>query len=73
MTAEGLKERRISAKTLLQYEESEGPTKPDMGEIEQVVVYREADKGYEVGKAKFHGWTNPLGWTDDGNDDDKIL
>lgn len=73
MTANGIKERRISAQTLLQYEESEGPTKPDMGEIEQVVVYREADKGYEVGKAKFHGWTNPLGWTDDGNDDDKIL
>ena len=26
-----------------------------------------------IGKAKFHGWTNPLGWTDDGSDDDVVL
>jgi hypothetical protein len=35
-----------------------------------VVVYREKDIGN--GK-KFSGWTNPLGWTDDGTDDEVVL
>lgn len=55
---------------LTQYEESEGPTKEDSGELDQVVVYREDDiKNGE----KFSGWTNPLRWTDDGEDDDTVL
>lgn len=28
---------------------------------------------YEKGGAKFSGWTNPLSWTDSGNDDDLVL
>ena len=52
------------------YEESEGPTKEDNGELDQVVVYREDDvKNGE----KFSGWTNPLSWTDAGDDDDTVL
>jgi len=54
----------------LRYDESEGPTKADNGELDQVVVPREADiKNGE----KFHGWTNPLGWTDDGEADESVL
>jgi len=34
MTSEGMKERRISEKMMLQYEDSEGPTKVDFGESE---------------------------------------
>ena len=34
------------------------------------VVYREAD--IKNGEKK-SGWTNPLGWTDDGHDDDTVL
>ena len=73
MTADGLKERRIPNNMFLQYEEAEGPTKVDLGDIDHVVVGREADNDYLIGKSKFHGWTNPLGWTDDGADDEKIL
>ena len=54
----------------LKYDESEGPTKADNGELDQVVVYREHDTGN--GK-KFHGWTNPLGWTDAGEADETVL
>ena len=28
---------------------------------------------YEIGEAKFSGWTNPLGWSDTGADDDLVL
>ena len=42
----------------------------DLGEHDPGVVGREKDT--ENGK-KISGWTNPLGWADDGNDDDKIL
>lgn len=75
MTAEGIVERRISEKTLLQlqYDESEGPTKVDFGDIDHLVIGREADNAYLDGKAKFHGWTNPLGWTDGGEDDATVL
>jgi len=41
--------------------------------MEHVVVEREADKGYAEGKSKFHGWTNPLGWRDDGTDDETVM
>jgi len=57
-------------KSQLRYDESEGPTKEDNGELDNVVVYRENDiKNGE----KFSGWTNPLGWTDNGEDDDVVL
>ena len=52
------------------YDESEGPTKADNGDSDFSVVYREADT--ENGK-KFSGWTNPLGWSDVGDDDDSVL
>jgi len=52
------------------YDESEGPTKEDNGEADPSVVYRESD--IENGKKK-SGWTNPLGWTDDGAADDTVL
>ena len=36
---------------------------PDLGELDDhATLLRESDKGYAVGKAKFHGWTNPLSW-----------
>ena len=52
------------------YAESEGPTKVDLGESDDQVTYREFDVAN--GK-KFSGWTNPLGWTDDGTDDESVL
>ena len=48
----------------------EGPTKVDLGDSDYVVVYREKD--IANGK-KFSGWSNPLGWTDDGTDDEFVL
>jgi hypothetical protein len=36
---------------------------PDLGELDDhATLLRESDKDYMIGKAKFHGWTNPLGW-----------
>ena len=52
------------------YDESEGPTKADNGEIDESVVNREADVAN--GK-KASGWTNPLGWSDSGEDDDSVI
>ena len=52
------------------YDEAEGPTKADNGENDPNVVLREADVAN--GK-KESGWTNPLGWTDDGSGDDTVL
>ena len=47
---------------------------PDLGELDDhATLLRESDKDYEIGKAKFHGWTNPLGWRDNGDDDDVVL
>lgn len=47
---------------------------PDLGELDDhSTLRRESDNDYLVGKAKFHGWTNPLSWTDDGADDDVVL
>lgn len=73
LTADGFVERRITDSMMLQYDESEGPTKVDFGDTDQHVIGREADNDYLKAGAKFHGWTNPLSWTDDGNDDAKIL
>ena len=52
------------------FDVSEGPTKADNGEDEPAVVGREADTGNGV---KASGWTNPLGWADNGADDDSVL
>lgn len=43
---------------------------PDYGELDDKVVGREAD--VDNGK-KESGWTNPLGWHDDGTDDDQVV
>ena len=42
----------------------------DLGEFDPGVVGREKDTAN--GK-KESGWTNPLGWADSGDDDEKIL
>ena len=43
---------------------------PDFGELDPHVVYREADAGNGF---KLGGWTNPLSWTDSGEDDDQVV
>merc|ERR1719329_1265925 len=54
----------------LGYEESEGPTKTDNGENDDWVTKREQDvKNGE----KESGWTIPLGWADEGDDDDTVI
>ena len=56
--------------SVMRYEESEGPTKTDNGENDDWVTRREQDtKNGE----KESGWTNPLGWSDEGDDDDTVL
>jgi hypothetical protein len=55
---------------LVAYPVSEGPTKADNGEADEIVVHRESD--IANGKKK-SGWTNPLGWTDNGDGDEKVL
>ena len=59
----------------LTYEESEGPTKVDFGDSDQHIMGRDRDSDDYLSKMKpkFHGWSNPLSWTDGGDDDDKIL
>lgn len=54
----------------MQYEQSEGPTKVDLGDSDHTVILREEDISNGI---KFSGWTNPLGWTDDGQDDEYVL
>ena len=44
--------------------------KPDLGEFDEDLVTREAD--IANGK-KFGGWSNPLGWSDAGEDDDLVV
>ena len=53
------------ASSLVQYAESEGPTKADNGQNDNLVL----------GRANWSaiGWTNPLGWTDDGSGDDSVV
>jgi hypothetical protein len=52
------------------YEESDFPTKVDLGDGDDLIINREHDiaNGWKVS-----GWTNPLSWEDDGTDDDGIL
>jgi hypothetical protein len=54
----------------IRFDESEGPTKVDLGDLDQVVVPRESDIGNGL---KYHGWTNPLSWADEGADDETVL
>ena len=44
--------------------------KPDLGEFDEDLVTREADV---KNGGKVSGWSNPLGWADDGNDDDLVV
>jgi hypothetical protein len=52
---------RAQFMSLLQYDESEGPTKADNGEDDDLVLNRKTD------------WPNPLSWWDNGEDDDTVL
>jgi len=54
----------------LGYAESEGPTKCDNGENDDTATLREVD--IKNGEKK-SGWTNPLGWSDEGADDDTVI
>jgi len=60
---------------LIAYEESEGPTKVDFGDSDMHVLGRDRDGPEYLEKMgpKFHGWTNPLSWTDGGEDDEKVI
>ena len=59
----------------LAYDESEGPTKVDFGDADMHILGRDKDTDAYLSKMapKFHGWSNPLSWTDDGEDDGSIL
>ena len=61
---------QIKSYMRLGYDQSEGPTKVDNGELDQVVVLREHDiaNGYKYG-----GWHNPLMDADEGDDDETVL
>ena len=43
---------------------------PDYGELDDHIMGREQD--IASGK-KESGWSNPLGWSDTGNDDDQVV
>jgi len=76
MTANGIVEKRIPESALVQFEDSEGPTKVDFGENDDhSTLYREWDNPEYLAemKPKFSGWTNPLSWTDNGVDDGSVL
>jgi hypothetical protein len=60
----------VQLASAMRFDVSEGPTKVDLGELDQVVVPRESDIGNGL---KYHGWTNPLSWSDDGADDQTVL
>ena len=53
----------------VRYADSEGPTKVDLGEDDPKVVGRADD---DPSADKWHK-ENPLGWTDDGDDDHVVL
>merc|ERR1719473_1477742 len=46
---------------------------PDYGELDDHVVLREKDLAGKDFQEKKSGWSNPLGWTDPGEDDDLVL
>lgn len=49
----------------VQYAESEGPTKADNGQNDNLILNRAAWGAI--------GWTNPLEWSDDGSGDDLVV
>ncbi len=59
----------------MRYASSEGPTKVDMGELDEVVVNREHDiaNGYKYGWYGLTAWHNPLADADTGADDDSVI
>lgn len=61
----------IGQAATLEYAESEGPTKVDLGENDDPVLER-ADDSSAPGAAAWKK-DNPLGWTDDGEDDDVVV
>jgi len=60
-----LVETNMEDNHLVQYEESEGPTKADNGMNDNLILNRAAWGAI--------GWTNPLQWSDDGTDDDLVV
>ena len=62
---------RLQQRAFVRYEEGEGPTKADNGDSDFSVVNREADINEKSEHAS--GWTNPLSWTDNGEDDDLVV
>ena len=71
-TASGYKLQQHASNTIgVRYIEAEGPTKEDNGEQDSSVINREYDTNdSDKPSGKESGWTNPLSWTDDGQDDD---
>ena len=61
----------LSIARAAKYAESEGPTKVDFGEDDNTAIKLETDNADT--QSKFHGWTNPLGWTDGGDNDESVL
>ena len=59
----------------VKYDQSEGPTKVDMGELDNVVVHRESDvaNGFKYGGYGLTAWHNPLADADDGMGDDAVV
>ena len=55
----------------LRFEESEGPTKADLGEDDENIVPRMKDLGPL--DEKENGWINPLSIADDGMGDDLVV
>jgi hypothetical protein len=49
----------------VQYAESEGPTKADNGQNDDLIMAR--------AKWGAIGWSNPLSWSDDGSGDDLVV
>lgn len=65
----------LQHKAQLRYDTSEGPTKVDLGEADNVVVNREHDiaNGFKYGGYGLTAWHNPLADADDGQDDEDVL
>ena len=59
--------------SLIQYAESEGPTKADNGESDQDWFILQREHDINVDDSKASGWTNPLSWADNGDDDDNVV
>jgi len=62
----------LQVRQKLRYDSSEGPTKVDMGELDEVVINREHDiaNGFKYGGYGLEAWHNPLADADEGMGDD---